>query len=91
MTTLRKFIKDNDLSFMTGERNSTVTTLIGFAQYLGLRKDNLEAELQKEIENDNFIQTEIDRLWSYCERNNYALWWKNNPEAKHYEYEEVNS
>ena len=91
MTTLRKFIKDNNLTFMTGERNTTVTTLIGFAQYLGATEKDLELELKEEITNDNFIKEEINRLWNYCARNNYALWWKNNPDAEHYTFEKVNS
>ena len=46
---IRKFIQDNDLSFEPGSRNSTMVTLMGYAQHLGLSKDELEEELKEEM------------------------------------------
>jgi hypothetical protein len=72
---MRKFITDNDISFEPGSRNSSVVTLIGYAQHLGLMQEQLEAALNDEIKVDGFIGTEIDRLWDYCKANNYKKWW----------------
>jgi hypothetical protein len=73
---IREFIENNVVYFEEGSRNSTIITLIGYAQYLGLSKEDLEKELQEEIEVDGVIQEEIDRLWSYASSNNYAKYWK---------------
>lgn len=73
---IREFIEKNDLSFAPGNRNFTMVTLIGYSQYLGLSKDELEEELSDEIIEDSVIQDEIDERWGYAERNNYAKFWK---------------
>ncbi len=72
---LREFIENNSISFEEGERNSTVTKLIGYSQYLGLSQDNLENELSKEIKKDRSILSEINRIWGYCASRNYAKFW----------------
>jgi len=75
MSKIREFIENNDLSFEEGNRNFTCVVLIGYAQHLGLSKEDLETELKEEIENDSVIQDEIDERWGYCERNNYKKYW----------------
>jgi len=72
---IREFIEKNSLSFEEGSRNSTMVTLIGYAQHLGLSKEDLEEELSDEIDNDGVIQDEIDERWGYCERKNYKKYW----------------
>lgn len=86
MTKIREFIKNNEISFDKGMRNSSVTTLIGFAQHLRLSKDGLKDELDDEIENDSFIEEEIDRLYTYCERNNYKDFWSTKASVKQYKF-----
>jgi len=81
MSKIREFIENNDLSFEEGNRNFTCVVLIGYAQHLGLSKEDLETELKEEIENDSVIQDEIDERWGYCERNNYKKYWTSD-EAK---------
>jgi len=75
MSKIRKFIKENGLSFEEGSRNYTIITLMGYAQHLGLDKDELEEELADEIDSDPVIQDEIDTRWGYCESNNYKKYW----------------
>lgn len=72
---MRKFIIDNDISFKEGNRNLSVTILIGYAQFLGLSKSNLIEELHDEISNDPFISKEIERLWDYLKAKNYKSFW----------------
>lgn len=72
---IREFIGNNSLSFEPGSRNSTMVTLMGYAQHLGLSKEDLKEELSDEIDNDGVIQDEIDERWEYCERNNYKKYW----------------
>jgi len=78
---MRKFIEDNKITFEKGNRNLSVITLIGYAQFLGLDKKSLEAELHKEITEDPFIKEEIDRLFNWAENKNYKSFWYK-PEAK---------
>ena len=51
-------------------------------KYTRLTKEQLEEELQPEIDNDSFIEDEIDRLWGYCKSNNYAKYWDEKLSAK---------
>ena len=78
---MKNFIKENKISFNEGERNSSVTICIGYAQHLGVSKDDLRNELSRQIKKDVFIEKEIDRLWDYCDNKNYKLFWSN-PDAK---------
>jgi hypothetical protein len=78
---IRDFINENAIDFSVGQRNSSITTLIGFSQHQGLTKEELKLELVKEIARDSFLKEEIDRLWDYCKARNYKNWW-NTTEAK---------
>ena len=83
---MRKFITDNDISFEPGSRNSSVVTLIGYAQHLGLAKESLEDALNDQIKADEFIGTEIDRLFDYCKANNYKKWWSTKQAKAQYKF-----
>jgi hypothetical protein len=83
---MRKFITDNDISFEPGSRNSSVVTLIGYAQHLGWYQGQLEDALNDEIKVDGFIGTEIDRLWDYCKVNNYRKFWKTEQAKAQYKF-----
>lgn len=83
---MRKFITDNDISFEPGSRNSSVVTLIGYAQHLGLGQTQFEDELNDEIKVDGFIGIEIDRLWDYCKANNYKKFWSTKQAKAQYKF-----
>lgn len=85
-TEVRKFIDKNKLTFEEGSRNSTMVTLIGFSQYLDWAKSDLETELEEEINEDPFLQDELDRLWGYCESNDYANWWTSSEAKKQWKF-----
>ena len=75
MTEIRNFITENKITFQEGERNSSIVTLIGFAQFKGLDIEDLENALEEEITQDSFLSEEIDRLWDYCKSKNYKSFW----------------
>ena len=81
---IREFIENNDLFFEEGSRNFTMITIMGYAQHLGLSKEDLETELEDEIDNDGVIQDEIDQRWGYCLSNNYKKFWKSKESGKQY-------
>lgn len=85
-TEVRKFIDKNKLTFEEGLRNSTMVTLIGFSQHIGWLKPDLETELEEEINEDPFIQEELDRLWGYCFDNNYKKWWTSSEAKKQWKF-----
>lgn len=72
---IREFITNNNISFSEGERNSSITTIIGFSQYLNMSMQELKEALITEIEADVFIAKEIERLWKYCETKKYKKFW----------------
>ncbi len=76
MSDIKNFIEENNISFAQGERNTSVVTLIGYAQHLGLSQSALKQELVDQIDADDFIGEEIDRLWDYCKANKYKNFWK---------------
>ena len=84
MSKIREFIEKNDLSFEEGSRNSTCIIIMGYAQHLGLSKEELEEELKEEIEADGVIQDEIDERWGYCSDNNYKKFWTSKEAGKQY-------
>lgn len=86
MSNIKQFIKENNLSFEEGSRNTTVTILIGYAQHLGLEQDALESELSSQIEASGFIQDEVDRLWAYCAAKNYKHYWTTPIAQKQYKF-----
>jgi len=76
MSDIKNFIEENNISFAEGERNTSVVTLIGYAQHLKLTKSEFRGELAQEIKDDMFIGEEIERLWDYCVTKKYKNFWK---------------
>ena len=83
---MRDFINENSISFEPGSRNSSIVTLIGYAQHLGLSQSALEEELADQIAEDSFIQEEIDRLWDYCKVKNYKNYWSSKEAGEQYTF-----
>lgn len=86
MEKIKDFIKKNKISFEEGQRNTSVVKLVGYSQHLGITKNKLKAEVVDEIDKDNFIEQEIDRLWDYCNTNNYKAFWKTKEAKEKYEF-----
>ena len=75
MNIIQKFLRENNLKLTVGVRNTTIVTIIGYAQYLKLSKDELIEMLSDEDKKDPFIEEEINRIWDYCEINGYEHYW----------------
>lgn len=85
-TEVRKFIDKNKLTFEEGSRNSTMVTLIGFSQHLNWAKSDLKTELKEEINEDPFLQDELNRLWDCCASNNYKSYWSKSEAKKTWKF-----
>ena len=83
---IKKFIKENNITFNEGERNSSTVVIIGYAQHLGLNETQLKKELSKEIKADKFIKEEVERLFDYCSSNNYGDWWNTKAAKSQYKF-----
>jgi len=86
MKDMRDFINENSISFEPGSRNTSITTLIGYAQFKGFDKRTLKEELATEIKKDSFISEEIDRLFDYCKARNYKNFWKTAHAKEQYKF-----
>ena len=77
MKELKKFIKDNNLSFSTGSGGDiNILALCGYATFIGASADDCKKAANNEDCND-----EIDRIHDYASTHNYAEFWTR-PDAK---------
>ena len=83
---IKEFIKNNNLTFEEGCRNTHVTIIIGYAQHLGLIKEELDDELSEQYDEDLFIAEEVTRLFDYCNKRNYKNFWSTDEAKKRYKF-----
>lgn len=74
---LTEFIKENNLTFEVGERNTNITVLCGYALHKNYSiEDCKNAILTTEYEYDRGdIFPEIERVYEYARANKYGDWW----------------
>lgn len=69
---LKKFIKDNDLEFNAGSGgDSNILALCGYALFIGASVEDCI-----KVADNSDCDFEIERIYEYGERNNYAAFWK---------------
>lgn len=88
---LKTFIKDNNLSFEEGERNTNATILCGYALFIGvsdveLIKCALGEYSSTKIWYDSELEDEIERVYIYAKHHNYGKWWEKPEAAKMYKF-----
>lgn len=88
---LKTFIKDNNLSFKEGQRNTNATIICGYALFIGVEdeelvEDAIEQVFTSKIWEDTELQDEIDRVFRYAKSNNYGKWWEKPEAAKMYKF-----
>lgn len=88
---LKKFIKENGLTFSTGRRNSDLTVLCGYALWLETQteyKEDAKYYLTEALKayslKDSFIRTEMLRVYDYASNNGYELWWNHESNRNQY-------
>jgi hypothetical protein len=76
MNLLIKFIRENNLTFEKGERNTNITVLCGYALYLGSSKRDIkESILTVSAHTASDCYPEVERVFDYGEKNAYGDWW----------------
>lgn len=81
MEILKKFIKDNDLVFGPGSRNTPLTALCGFALYKNLTFEDVRNALDTDdkyilSKDDKHTLMEAERVFNYAKLNGYNSWWE---------------
>lgn len=71
------FISNNGLIIDPGFTNTPLIAIIGLGLYLNLN-DSIVRDSIKSITTYDILkwESEFNRLWSYCKKNNYGDWWK---------------
>lgn len=85
---IQEFIKNNNLTFKEGTRNTDSVILSGYSLYLGIKTAK---ELEKVIDAalpdaDCDYYEELDRVFSYASENNYGKWWETETAIKTYKF-----
>lgn len=81
MQVLKKFIKDNNLTFSDGNRNTPLTIFCGFA----LSRKATKEECIKSINNiDIKTERELSRIYDYAKTHNYKHFWETEQAKKEY-------
>lgn len=92
MEKLIKFIKENNLTFNEGERNTNITILVGFSLAIEAEMGEILQAIKKsdtEYQNIFFIEEEIKRVYDYAEDNNYDDFWLTEEAHDQYTFEKI--
>ena len=86
MTTLQQFISDNKLEFTEGQRNTNLVILVGFSLYNGNTIGEIKESIPANSDDLGEIYEEIERLYEYCNKNNYGGFWKTSTAKTQYKF-----
>lgn len=77
MEKLEKFIKENNLTFAEGSRNTDAVVISGYALHLGINDVNvIENVIEKTVSTRGWeYDKELRRVFEYAKDNNYGQWW----------------
>jgi len=85
---LENFIKNNNLTFTEGKRNTDSVILSGYALYIGMKNaHDLEKVIDlvcKEAHYDYF--SELRRVFQYANENAYDRWWESEVAKNTYKF-----
>lgn len=82
---LKTFIKDNNLSFKEGQRNTNATILCGYALFIGASIQDCKEAIPTELSTGQ-LNAEIERVYNYANDSNYGKWWKKPEATKMYKF-----
>ena len=74
---LEQFIKDNNLTFAEGNRNTDAVVISGYALHIGVVDVTvIENVIEKTVETRGWeYAKELKRVFEYAKDNNYGHWW----------------
>lgn len=83
---LISFINDNGLSFLPGTRNSSCTTLCGFATHLKASVDEVKEAIFSKYPLDAELNKEVDRVFDFANKRDYASFWTTEKAKAQYKF-----
>ncbi len=90
ITKIEEFIKNNNLQFTEGRRNTDSVALSGYALYVGLTEKDLSKLTDIVYETlpdcDAYTDDELARVFEFAKANNYGKWWEGEEAKKQYKF-----
>ncbi len=85
---IEKFIKENNLTFEYGSRNTDSVVLSGYSLYLGVNDVDKVIEVIDKVlpDADEDYSPELERVFEYAGANNYGKWWNSEEAKKEYKF-----
>lgn len=82
-----KFIKDNNLKFSLGRRNSDSTVLSGYLLHIGVDSLNgLKKIITENCPDAYDFMEEFNRVFEFAETNNYGAFWRTAQAKREYKF-----
>ena len=74
---LEQFIKNNNLTFAEGSRNTDAVVISGYALHIGVKNvSEIENVIEKSVSTRGWeYSKELQRVFKYAQDNNYGNWW----------------
>jgi hypothetical protein len=74
---LEQFIKNNNLTFAEGSRNTDAVVISGYALHIGVKNvSEIENVIEKSVSTRGWeYAVELQRVFDYAQYNNYGDWW----------------
>lgn len=85
MKELKEFIKNNDLKFTPGRRNSDCVVICGYALSIDATLDDIKNSIEFDLLDIELID-ELEKVHIYAKSNNYGLFWNTNLAKNQYEF-----
>jgi hypothetical protein len=85
---LKEFIKNNNLKFTEGVRNTNCTILCGYSLYVKATLEECKQAINKEDYTAELAQ-ELERVWKSANNNNYGVWWETKSNRDMYKVDEL--
>lgn len=71
---LEKFIKENELTFEEGSRNSNATIICGFATFIEAELSDVLLSIPEKNRTED-LNIELERVFNYAFTNGYGKFW----------------
>lgn len=83
---IKNFIKDNELLFTEGRRNSDSTILAGYALHIEVLTAAFVNEILNEVINDYNYNSEFTKVFHFAKTHHYEVFWLSRDAKKQYKF-----
>lgn len=79
------FIKNNQLEFTAGRRNSDLVVLCGYGLFIGATKGIVHSSIPVKLRTSD-LEEELGRVYAYAHSHDYGKWWKDDKAKELYKF-----